>query len=209
MKLIRGIIVMVVFVIVGGFLTVVSIRDKVEFANRKDISPMGAKDFHAGQFVTGEIYELWDEFAYTRETNTDTNTTKTTDRYFAMPLESTFEDDEPIFIAIVVKDSADVRIANKMSKETDDYYLEGIEPDVWTTMKADGKVTKMDDKEYDAFLKYLKNQGYSAQNAARYVVHIGGNANSSTALLIIGLVLLVVGLLVITIIVLSFLRHRM
>ncbi|MDE7399011.1 MAG: hypothetical protein K2N06_05720 [Oscillospiraceae bacterium] len=209
MKLIRGIIVMVVFVIAGGFLTVVSIRDKVEFANRKDISAMGAKDFHAGQFVTGEIVELWDQFAYTRETNTDTNTTKTTDRYFAMPLESTFNDDEPMFIAIAVKNSSDVATARKMAEETNDWYLNDIEPDVWTTMKADGKVTKMDSEEYDAFLDYLNGQGYSAKNAVKYVVHIGGNADSSTALLIIGIVLLVVGLLVLTIIVLSFLRHRM
>ena len=209
MKLIRGIIVMVVFVIAGGFLTVMSIRDKVEFANRKDISTMGAKDFHAGQFVTGEIYEVWDQFMHETETNTDTNTTKTTRYYFAVPLETTFEDDEPIFIAIAVKNSTDLATAKRMSKETDDWYLNDIEPDVWTTMKADGKVTKMDDEDYSYFMKYLKQQGYTAQNAAPYIINIGGNASAATPLLILGLVLLVVGLLVITIIVLSFLRHRM
>ena len=208
MRLIRGIITLIVLAVIGGFFTVISIRDKVEFANRKDISTMGAKDFHAGQFVTGEIYEVWDQFMRETETNTDTNTTKTTRRYFAVPLETTFEDDEPIFIAIAVKNSADIATARKMSEETDDWYLNDIEPDVWTTMKADGKVTKMDDEDYSYFLKYLTDQGYSAKNAAPYIVNIGGNADGSTALLIIGLVFLGVGLLVLTFVVLSFLRHR-
>lgn len=208
MRLIRGIITLIVLAVIGGFLTVISIRDKVEFANRKDISEMGAKDFHAGRFVTGEIYEVWDQFMHETETNTDTNVTKTTRRYFAVPLETTFEDDEPIFIAIAVKNSADIKTAQKMSEETNDWYLNDIEPDVWTTMKADGKVTKMDDKDYDYFLEYLTDQGYNAQNAAPYIVNIGGNADSSTALLIIGLVFLMVGLLVLAFIVLNILRHR-
>lgn len=209
MKLIRGIIVMVVFVIAGGFLTVMSIRDKVEFSNRKEFSPMGVKDFHAGQFITGEIHELWDEFAYMEETNTDTKVKKTTKRYFILPLESTMngDEDDRRFIVAVINNSTDLATARKLVKETDAWY--DYDEPITTVMNADGKVTKMGDDVHEKLLDFIEDWGYDDTHIVGYELHIGGNADSSTVLLIIGIVLLVVGLLVLTIIVLSFLRHRM
>lgn len=209
MKLIRGFIVMLVFVIAGGFLTVVSIRDKIEFANRKEFSPMGVNDFHAGQFITGEIGELWEEFASMEETNTDTNVKKTTKRYFILPLESTMQGDEDDrrFIAAVINNSSDLSTARRLVTETNDWY--DYDEPITTVMNADGKITKMDGEVREAMLEFMEDWGYDDTHIVGYELHIGGNASSATALLILGLVLLVVGLLVITIIVLSFLRHRM
>ena len=76
-------------------------------------------------------------------------------------------------------------------------------------MNADGKITKMDGEVREAMLEFMEDWGYDDTHIVGYELHIGGNASAATALLILGLVLLVVGLLVITIIVLSFLRHRM
>lgn len=209
MKLIRGIIAMIVLAVMGGFLTVISIRDKVEFANRKDFPTMGVNDFHAGQFVTGEIHELWDKFASMEETNTDTNVKKTTKRYFILPLEPTMQGDEDDrrFMVAVINNSSDLATANKLVQETDDWY--DYDEPITTIMNADGKVTKMDAEVHEALLEFLEDWGYDDTHIVGYELHIGGNADSSTVLLIIGIVLLVVGLLVLTIIVLSFLRHRM
>lgn len=214
MKLIRGIITLIVLVGIGGFFTVTSIRDKTEFANRKDFAAMETKDFRAGQFVTGEIDELWKEFAFADETYTDPDDdtkTTTTKYYFILPLKSTLygDEDDRRFIAAVIKSPIDLEKARKLVLETDDWY--DYDEPITTVLKADGKISKMDSAVHDALLEFLEKWGYDDTHIIRYELHIGENAGSATILLILGLVLLVIGLLIFAFDVLKIIfaiRHR-
>lgn len=199
MRLIRGIITLIVLVGIGGFFTVTSIRDKTEFANRKDFAAMETKDFRAGQFVTGEIDELWEEFAFADETYTDPDDdtkTTTTKYYFILPLKSTLygDEDDKRFIAAVIKSPIDLEKARKLVRETNDWY--DYDEPITAVMNADGKISKMDSAVHDALLKFLEERGYDDTHIIRYELHIGENAGSATILLILGLVLLVIGLLI-------------
>lgn len=190
MKFVRALITSILFVVAGVVLLVLAVRDSVESRNPRNIAGMGADDFHSGQHITGEITELWDEFAEMQ--NSDTK--KVTAHYFALPLQSTLYDDEPIFVAVVVRNSSDYLTAKKMSNETDKWYFDDIP--LTTTMEVNGKVAKLDSEEYDALLDYVKEQDLGAQNIARYKINVGATKNSMMPFLIIGIVLCVVGLIV-------------
>ncbi len=175
----------------GIVLLVLFGRDAAESRNPRNIAGMGADDFHSGRHVTGKITELWDEFA----TMQDEDTGKVTAHYFALPLQATIYDDEPIFVAVVIKNSSDYLTAKKMANEADDWYSDDVP--LTTTMEVNGKVAKLDSEEYDALLSYIKDgQGLSAQNIARYKINIGATKNSMTPMLIIGIVMCVVGLII-------------
>lgn len=190
MRFVRALIVSILLVVSGAVLLVLTARDAVESRNPRNIAGMGAGDFHSGQHITGEITELWDEFAEMQ----DGDTGKAKAHYFALPLQSTIYDDEPIFVAVVVRNSSDYSTAKKMANETDNWYFEDIP--LTTTMEVNGKVAKLDSEEYDALLTYLKRQDCGAQNIARYKINIGAANNSMAPMLIIGIVLCVVGLIV-------------
>ncbi len=161
--------------LIGGIIFLVGgIADKIAYNKpRADLSELAADDLRNGMFVEGTIYEMWDKFAYEK------NDSSTYD-YYAMPLETSFELEEPVFVAIKLGNSQDKTLASRMSKETDDYYIRGKEPVVWTEMQFTGKVHKLKGEMLGFFEDYVEEMGYSASSSMQpYVIskYAEGNEN--------------------------------
>lgn len=188
------IILAVVVLLVGGIIFLVSgIKDKINLNKPKvNLSELTAEDLRNGMFVEGTIFELWDDFAY--ETNDSS-----TYLYYAMPLETSFELDEPVFVVVKVTNQQDKAIASKMSKETDDYYIRDIMPEQWTEMQLTGKVHKLKGEILDYFEGYIEEMGYSPDVSMEpYVINryspghedigiVVGGVMTGVGLLILGL----------------------
>lgn len=184
------IIVVVGVLLVGGIVFLVGgIKDKVNYGSRMDISEVTANDLKDGMFIEGTIYEIWDKFAY------ETNDSSTYD-YYAVPLETSFTLEYPVFVAVKVTNSSDKSVASRMSKETDDFYLRDIEPAQWTEMPITGRVDKLDGKMLDYLEEYAEEMEFSRnESVAPYVItrYVGGNENVR---IVIGAVMTGVGLLI-------------
>jgi len=182
--------------LVGGIIFLIGgIADKVNYnKSRADLSELTAEDLKNGMFVEGTIYEMWDDFAYEKNDSSSYE-------YYAMPLESSFELDYPVFVAIKLGNSQDKTIASRMSKETDDYYIRGKEPAVWTEMQFTGKVHKLKGELLDYFEEYVEEMGYSPSTSMQpYVIskYAEGNENIRITIggVMTGLGVLILGLFV-------------
>lgn len=199
-KLLRFIILAVVFLVGGIIFLVMGIKQKSEFnAPRARLETVTAAELHEGLFVEGEIYELWDEFAYTEEYESTLgikHNEKTTDRFFALPMEYSFYEDAPMFIAVCSRDSAEIAKMNKMSDEANDFYTDGTE--LKSTMHFVGKIQPLKNEYLDFFKEYVAFQlGVSELEAtqyfAPYVIRSWPEDNSSV-LIIMGAIFTAIGL---------------
>ena len=96
----------VVLLIAGIACASASLAEKREMAKgMMDFNEMQASDFYKGQYVQGELLELWDEFAYMEE-YTETMGIKGKSRvsahYYVMPLQTSYETGSPVFALIVM-----------------------------------------------------------------------------------------------------------
>ena len=187
------------FAVLGIIMTVSSVKDLVELRKpRGELETMSAKDFYSGRFVEGNVYELWDNYAYMEESDTFMGisyNSKVTAQYFALPLESTFYEEEPIFVAVAFTDSSDIVTAGKMSKETDDWYLYGKEPAVWTEMYISGKVTKLKGEGLKMFQNYINAIGYStSRNMCGYVINAGNTGKNAYGGVIAAVAFTIIGI---------------
>ncbi len=201
LRMIRLIITFGVVLACGIMLTVSGIGDKISRSKpRADISEITADEFKNGIFVSGTIYELWDAFAYMEESDETLgvkHNTRVTANYYAMPLEASFygEDPEPKFVALAIRDPSVIKIADKMVDETNDYYIDGIKPETWTTLEISGKVTELSGDGLKFFKKYVEDQGFSAERTiVPFLINDGNDGGSSTSGLVMGIILTVVGL---------------
>lgn len=197
MRFIRAIIAVGTLFVIGIVFTVLSVTDLIRLSRPKlDIAEIGANEFYDKQYVKGEITELWDKFAEEQLSSKkgNTRTIHGTSYYFAMPLPSTFDDDELKFIAVLIDNEDDLKTAKKMSKEADKLYSDDIP--LSTTLKGDGQIEKMSDDAYKTFLKFAKkNYDCTEDNIVRYVLHIGNTGGGVMTIFIIGIVLDLVGAL--------------
>lgn len=198
MKLIRLLVVFVGLAIMGIALLIGSIKDKAELAKpRGDLDTMKASDFYDGRFVEGEIYEIWGQYAYMEESDTIfgiSYNTKVTSQYYVMPLPATFDDYDMKFVSLSIPDSATQKTADKIVSETVNYYNRGVELPEWTTLKVEGKVTKLTGKGLQLFQEYLDDMDASSANIVAYTINAGNNGRNSTSTLIISIILIVIGL---------------
>lgn len=198
MKTLRSSITFIVIAVLGILLLVMSIKDKIELAKPPaNIAEMTEDDFYNGRFVEGNIYEIWYEFATMQESDTIfgiSYNTKTTGHYFVMPLETSFETGSLKFVALSVRDSSDVATANKMVRETLNYYNNDVELE--TTMHVKGKITKLKGKGKDYFDEYIDFQGFIPSDASvYYIINVGNDGKGTTTALLIGIGITVVGVL--------------
>ncbi|MGN0669948.1 MAG: hypothetical protein ACI4JZ_05305, partial [Oscillospiraceae bacterium] len=109
-RTIRIAIIVLALLVGGTIFLVTSIKQKAEYnAPRARLETVTAGELREGMFVEGEIYELWSEFAYTEEYESTLgikHNEKTTDRYFALPMEYSFYEGSPMFIAVCTRDSS-------------------------------------------------------------------------------------------------------
>ncbi len=176
--------------LVGGIILLVGgIKDKVSLNKRMDFSEIDADDLRDGMFVEGTIIEMWDDFAY--ETNDSS-----TYQYYAMPLETSYVLDHPVFVAVKLTNSTDKATASKMSKETDNYYIRDIEPDEWTVMPMTGKVHMLKGEIRDYFEEYIEEMGYSPSVSMEPYVISRYNPGNENIRLIVGIVMALLGFLI-------------
>lgn len=186
---IRILLTFVLLAVMGIIFSAVGIKDKAEMAKpRADIGEMRAEDFYNGQFVKGTVYELWDEFAYRTEDS------QVKARYFALPLESSFDEAEPVFVAVSFSNSSQMTTAQRMAKESDNWYRYGKEPVSWTEMNIEGKVTKLKGEQLKFFKEYvIDDLELSDDNMCAYVINASNNGSGSGAMLVMGIIFAVIG----------------
>ena len=114
-----------------------------------DFNEMQASDFYKGQYVQGELLELWDEFAYMEEYTETALGRKTNSRvsahYYIMPLQTSYENGTPVFAAVCLKNVTQISAAEQMINEMNDYWDEESEG-LYTSIPITGKVSVMDDE---------------------------------------------------------------
>lgn len=182
---------------IGFFLLVASIKDKVEFSKAPaDIEYMTRSDFYNGRFVDGNLYELWGEYA-TLQTSEKifgiTYNTKTSAHYFLMPLETSYETNDLVFVSVAIKEGADYTTAKKMAEEFEDYLNDYTYPE--TVMPIKGKITLLSGKGKDIFDDTLTELGFSpALNGTNFVINVGNDGSGSTIGLLISIGIMVVGI---------------
>ena len=202
LKFIRLIVIFGVLAIGGGILLFTGIRDKIEWDKpHADLETMTEKDLYVGRVVEGEIYELWDEFAYTSEYETTLgikSNERTTDRYFALPLEYSFSGDNLMFVAVSSRKKDELKVFEVMEKETVDYYDNGIEYQEYTTTHFTGKVQKLSGEYLGFFKEYVAYVlGVSESEAENYFapyVLRSTSGSSGMVPIIIGGVMMLIGL---------------
>lgn len=198
MRVIRSAITFIVIAILGVFLLVMSIKDKIELSKPPaNIAEMTEDDFYSGRFVEGDIYEIWNEYATLQQSDSVFGikyNTKTTAHYFAMPLETSFTTGIPKFVSIAVSNSSDLLTARKMVSESYDYYNNDVE--LVTTMHVKGKITKLKKDAAEIFDKYMISEDFTPSTVSvHYVINVGNDGSGSTASLLIGVGVTLVGLI--------------
>ena len=200
LRTIRLAIIVLVLLVGGIIFLVISIKQKAEFnAPRKNLETVTVDELREGVFVEGDIYELWSEFAYTEESKSTLGVEhdkKTTDRYFALPLEYSFYEGSPMFVAICTRNSSEISKMRTMAKEADNYYKNGTE--LSTSIHFVGKVQALKGEYLDFFKEYLAwDLGVSEAEAAQYYkpyVIRSWKEDNSTPGIIIGAVMAALGL---------------
>ncbi|MDE7363074.1 MAG: hypothetical protein K2N38_14210 [Oscillospiraceae bacterium] len=194
----RLLIMFIAFAVLGIIMLVGSIRDKIELSKpRGNLETMTAADFYNGRFVEGDIIEIWDEYAYMRETDTFfgiTYNTKVTSHSYSMPLPSSFESSSPKFISLSIRDGELKKTADKIVSETNNYLINDVVLDDWTSIHIEGKVTKLSGDNLKLFREYFQEIGGDESNIVAYEVHVGNDGSNSTTGLIVSIVLTLIGL---------------
>ncbi len=198
MRFIRFLVIFILLMLMGIAMLIGAIKDKIELSKPVgDLETMKASDFYNGRFVEGEIYELWDNYAYMTESDTFlgiTYSTKVTSQYYAMPLPATYDDYDLKFVALSIPNSAMQKTADKIVEETYDYMINGTELPEWTTLKIKGKVTQLKGEGLELFQQYFDKIGGSSANIIAYTINAGNDGGSSTVGLIMAIGFTVLGL---------------
>lgn len=198
MKIIKSAIAFIVISIMGVFLLVSAIKDKIELSKPPaDIASMTEADYYNGRFVEGNIYELWNEYATLKQSDSTFGikyNTRVTGHYFAMPLETSFETGIPKFASISISDSSDLITAQKMEKESLDYY--NSDKELVTSMYVKGKITKLEKDAAKYFDQYMESEGFTPSAVSvHYVINVGNDGSGSTTALIISIAVTLVGVI--------------
>lgn len=148
-----------VFIILGISFMGQSISDKNAMAKGvTDFNEMTELDFFEGRFVEGTVYDLLDEFAYEeeyRQTFGIKHGERISNHYYILPLEATYDTDNPQFMALCIGNTALAGQAQKMIDEYWDYLVTGEEPAVWTEIHITGKISKLDGELLDYFYDWF------------------------------------------------------
>ena len=198
MKSLKSVIVFIVISVLGILTLVMSIRDKIELAKPPaDIARMTEDDFYNGRYVEGYVYEIWGEYATMEESDTVFGISynkRTSAHYMYMPLETAFETGVPKFIALSIRDGSDYSFAYKLMQETWDFYYNDI--DFETAMPIRGKITKLTGENKKYFEDAMREEGFTpSEVSVYYVINVGNDGNGTTAELLIGIGITVVGVL--------------
>ena len=205
--------------IIGGVALLISGLMPLRILNKEPVDIMNEDDWdhlEAGMHVSTTIDMVWDEL-YTETTTNYTNGIKTGEHesgrgYIIAKMVPVGKDDCDIgqFICYFAKNSKTYTTANVMLDESDRWFNDWIaEPAdykdyCFTTLEIeDGKLREMTDEEYNFFISYLMESGFTRSEAedffcplvlediSRRGVYISAGVGGLIAVL--GVVILVVG----------------
>lgn len=191
----------VVLLIAGIACASSSLAEKREIAKgMKDFNEMYESDFYKGQYVQGELLELWDEFAYMEE-YTETMGIKGKSRvsahYYVMPLQTSYETGSPVFAAVCLRNLSQISQAEQMINEMNDYWDEESDG-LYTSIPITGKVSVLDDELKQYFYEWLMygDEGASTAEYEQYVcpyLITAVQPDSSNSALSMGALMAVIG----------------
>lgn len=206
----------VVLLIAGIACASASLAEKREMAKgMMDFNEMQASDFYKGQYVQGELLELWDEFAYMEE-YTETMGIKGKSRvsahYYVMPLQTSYENGTPVFAAVCLKNVTQISAAEQMINEMNDYWDEESDG-LYTSIPITGKVSVLDDELKQYFYEWLMygDEGASTSEYEQYVcpyLITAVQPDSSNSALSMGALMAVIGAVLVAAVIIVTVKSR-
>lgn len=206
----------VVLLIAGIACASASLAEKREMAKgMMDFNEMQASDFYKGQYVQGELLELWDEFAYMEE-YTETMGIKGKSRvsahYYVMPLQTSYENGTPVFAAVCLKNVTQISAAEQMINEMNDYWDEESDG-LYTSIPITGKVSVMDDELKQYFYEWLM-YGDEESSTSEYEQYVcpylitAVQPDSSNSALSMGALMAVIGAVLVAAVIIVTVKSR-
>ncbi len=206
----------VVLLIAGIACASASLAEKREIAKgMKDFNEMYESDFYKGQYVQGELLELWDEFAYMEE-YTETMGIKGKSRvsahYYVMPLQTSYETGSPVFAAVCLRNLSQISQAEQMINEMNDYWDEESDG-LYTSIPITGKVSVLDDELKQYFYEWLMygDEGASTSEYEQYVcpyLITAVQPDSSNSALSMGALMAVIGAVLVATVIIVTVKSR-
>lgn len=206
----------VVLLIAGIACASASLAEKREIAKgMKDFNEMYESDFYKGQYVQGELLELWDEFAYMEE-YTETMGIKGKSRvsahYYVMPLQTSYETGSPVFAAVCLRNLSQISQAEQMINEMNDYWDEESDG-LYTSIPITGKVSVLDDELKQYFYEWLMygDEGASTSEYEQYVcpyLITAVQPDSSNSALSMGALMAVIGAVLVAAVIIVTVKSR-
>lgn len=194
-----------------------SLAEKREIAKgMKDFNEMYESDFYKGQYVQGELLELWDEFAYMEE-YTETMGIKGKSRvsahYYVMPLQTSYETGSPVFAAVCLRNLSQISQAEQMINEMNDYWDNDGEGYLYTSIPITGKVSVLDDELKQYFYEWLMygDEGASTAEYEQYVcpyLITAVQPDSSNSALSMGALMAVIGAVLVAAVIIVTVKSR-
>ena len=207
----------VILIIAGIACAGDSLAQKREMAKgMMDFNEMQASDFYKGQYVQGELLELWDEFAYMEEYTETALGRKTNSRvsahYYIMPLQTSYENGTPVFAAVCLKNVTQISAAEQMINEMNDYWDEESDG-LYTSIPITGKVSVMDDELKQYFYEWLMygDEGASTSEYEQYVcpyLITAVQPDSSNSALSMGALMAVIGAVLVAAVIIVTVKSR-
>lgn len=207
----------VILIIAGIACAGDSLAQKREMAKgMMDFNEMQASDFYKGQYVQGELLELWDEFAYMEE-YTETMGIKGKSRvsahYYVMPLQTSYETGSPVFAAVCLRNLSQISQAEQMINEMNDYWDNDGEGYLYTSIPITGKVSVLDDELKQYFYEWLMygDEGASTSEYEQYVcpyLITAVQPDSSNSALSMGALMAVIGAVLVAAVIIVTVKSR-
>lgn len=207
----------VILIIAGIACAGDSLAQKREMAKgMMDFNEMQASDFYKGQYVQGELLELWDEFAYMEEYTETALGRKTNSRvsahYYIMPLQTSYENGTPVFAAVCLKNVTQISAAEQMINEMNDYWDEESDG-LYTSIPITGKVSVLDDELKQYFYEWLMygDEGASTSEYEQYVcpyLITAVQPDSSNSALSMGALMAVIGAVLVAAVIIVTVKSR-
>ena len=146
-----------------------SMEEKGEIAKgMPDFNSMSREEFYPRQFVKGDVFEVYGEFAYEesyRETLGIKHGSKVTSHYYLIPMSGSLDAGKPMFIALKIKSAEGVRNAELLMQQTWNYIDTGYEPSVWNEFTVQGKISTLDSELEGYLYEWLTNDGENGTRA--------------------------------------------
>lgn len=207
----------VVLLIAGIACASSSLAEKREIAKgMKDFNEMYESDFYKGQYVQGELLELWDEFAYMEE-YTETMGIKGKSRvsahYYVMPLQTSYETGSPVFAAVCLRNLSQISQAEQMINEMNDYWDNDGEGYLYTSIPITGKVSVLDDELKQYFYDWLM-YGDEESSTSEYEQYVcpylitAVQPDSSNSALSMGALMAVIGAVLVAAVIIVTVKSR-